>query len=119
MHLERRSFQLPNSGLPRACQIGERLMMKKLPSNATIVLVHAAWADASSWSAVIGPLLKAGIKVIAAQIPMTSLSDDVAALKAALERAGAGPILLVAHFVFGAVITALERDVSGRGRVFG
>ena len=55
--------------------------MKTIPSNATIVLVHAAWADASSWSAVIGPLLKAGIKVIAAQIPMTSLSDDVAALK--------------------------------------
>ena len=66
--------------------------MNKIPSNATIVLVHAAWADASSWSAVIGPLLKADIKVIAAQIPMTSLSDDVAALKVALERVGAGPI---------------------------
>ena len=83
--------------------------MKTIPSNATIVLVHAAWADASSWSAVIGPLLKAGIKVIAAQIPMTSLSDDVAALKVALERAGAGPILLVSHSYSGAVITALER----------
>ncbi len=64
--------------------------MKKLPSNATIVLVHAAWADASSWSAVIGPLLKAGIKVIAAQIPMTSLSDDVAALKVALKERARG-----------------------------
>ena len=80
--------------------------MGKTSSNATIVLVHAAWADASSWSAVIGPLLKAGIKVIAAQIPMTSLSDDVAALKVALERAGAGPILLVSHSYSGAVITA-------------
>ncbi len=58
--------------------------MNKLASNATIVLVHAAWADASSWSAVIGPLLKAAIKVVAAQIPMTSLSDDVAALKLVL-----------------------------------
>ena len=64
----------------RARQIGERLMMMKtIASNATIVLVHAAWADASSWSAVIGPLLKAGIKGIAAEIPITSLSDDVAA----------------------------------------
>ena len=89
--------------------------MNKVPSNATIVLVHAAWADASSWSAVIGPLLKAGIKVIAAQIPMTSLSDDVAALKVALERAGAGPILLVSHSYSGAVITALESDDRVRG----
>ena len=69
--------------------------MNKIPSDATIVLVHAAWADGSSWSAVIGPLLRAGIRVIAPQIPMTSLSDDVAALKLALERAGEGPILLV------------------------
>ena len=92
--------------------------MNKVPSNATIVLVHAAWADASSWSAVIGPLLKAGIKVIAAQIPMTSLSDDVAALKVALERAGAGPILLVSHSYSGAVITALESDDRVRGLAY-
>ena len=118
MHFERRSFQLRNSGLPRACQVGERLIMKKIPSNATIVLVHAAWADASSWSAVIGPLLKAGIKVIAPQIPMTSLSDDVAALKVALERAGTGPILLVSHSYSGAVITALEDDDRVRGLAY-
>jgi pimeloyl-ACP methyl ester carboxylesterase len=92
--------------------------MNKLPSNATIVLVHAAWADASSWSAVIGPLLKAGIKVIAAQIPMTSLSDDVAALKLALERAGEGPILLVSHSYSGAVITALKSDSRVRGLAY-
>jgi pimeloyl-ACP methyl ester carboxylesterase len=92
--------------------------MNKLPSNATVVLVHAAWADASSWSAVIGPLLKAGIKVIAAQIPMTSLSDDVAALKLALERAGEGPILLVSHSYSGAVITALENESRIRGLAY-
>ncbi len=92
--------------------------MKNIPSNATIVLVHAAWADASSWSAVIGPLLKAGIKVIAAQIPMTSLSDDVAALKVALERADAGPILLVSHSYSGAVITALDSNDRVRGLAY-
>ena len=92
--------------------------MKDLPLDATIVLVHAAWADASSWFAVIGPLLKAGIKVIAAQIPMTSLSDDVAALRVFLERAGAGPILLVSHSYSGAVITALERDDRVRGLAY-
>jgi len=92
--------------------------MKNIPSDATIVLVHAAWADASSWSAVIGPLLKTGVKVIAAQIPMTSLSDDVAALKVALERAGAGPILLASHSYSGAVITALESDDRVRGLAY-
>ena len=92
--------------------------MKKIPSDATIVLVHAAWADASSWSAVIGPLLKAGIKVIAAQIPMTSLSDDVAALKLVLERATDGPILLVSHSYSGAVITALESDSRVKGLAY-
>lgn len=92
--------------------------MKRLPSDATIVLVHAAWADGSSWSAVIGPLLEAGIKVIAAQIPMTSLSDDVAALQLALERAGAGPILLVSHSYSGGVITALEPDSRIRGLAY-
>jgi pimeloyl-ACP methyl ester carboxylesterase len=92
--------------------------MKELPLDATIVLVHAAWADASSWSAVIGPLLKAGIKVIAAQIPMTSLSDDVAALKVTLERAGTGPILLVSHSYSGAVITGLGSDDRIRGLAY-
>ena len=92
--------------------------MNKVPSNATIVLVHAAWADASSWSAVIGPLLKAGVKVIAAQIPMTSLSDDMAALKVALERAGTGPILLVSHSYSGGVITAFESDDRVRGLAY-
>ncbi len=92
--------------------------MSTLPENSTIVLVHAAWADASSWSSVIGRLLKAGVKVISAQIPMTSLSDDVAALKLTLERADSGPILLVSHSYSGAVITALQGDDRIRGLAF-
>lgn len=92
--------------------------MNKVSSNATIVLVHAAWADASSWSAVIGPLLKMGIKTVAAQIPMSSLSDDVATLKVALERAANGPILLVSHSYSGAVITALVSDDRVRGLAY-
>ena len=64
---KRCSWRADLSNCPtRARQIGERLKMKTIPSNATIVLVHAAWADASSWSAVIGPLLKTGVRVILA-----------------------------------------------------
>lgn len=92
--------------------------MNKTFSNATIFLAHGAWADASSWSPVIGPLLQAGFKVLAAQLPMTSLSEDIAALKMTLKRADNGPILLVAHSYAGAVITGLESDDRVKGLAF-
>ena len=72
---------------------------------ASVVLVHGAWADASSWVHVIKPLLSGGIKTLAAPIPLTSLSDDVVALERALERTD-GPVVLVAHAYAGAVIGA-------------
>ena len=48
--------------------------------NLTAVLVHAAWSDASSWNKVTAPLRDLGLRVRAAQIPLTSLSEDVAAV---------------------------------------
>ena len=71
----------------------------------SVVLVHGAWADGSSWNDIIGPLLSKGLNVLAAPIPLTSLSDDVAALDRALERTN-GPVVLVAHAYAGAVIAA-------------
>jgi len=71
----------------------------------SLVLVHGAWADGSSWNDIIGPLLSQGLNVLAAPIPLTSLSDDVAALDRALERTH-GPVVLVAHAYAGAVIAA-------------
>lgn len=70
-----------------------------------VVLVHGAWADGSSWNDVIGPLLSRGLVVLAVPIPLTSLSDDIAALDRALERTD-GPVILVAHAYAGAVIAA-------------
>jgi hypothetical protein len=49
---------------------------------ASVVLVHGAWADGSSWNDIIGPLLSKGLNVLAAPIPLTSLPDDIAALTA-------------------------------------
>jgi pimeloyl-ACP methyl ester carboxylesterase len=72
---------------------------------ASVVLVHGAWADGSSWVHVIKPLQSRGLKVLAAPIPLTSLSDDVAALERSLERTDR-PIVLVAHAYAGAVIAA-------------
>src|SRR5271166_3965803 len=72
---------------------------------ASVVLVHGAWADGSSWNDIIKPLQSKGLNVLAAPIPLTSLSDDVAALERALERTE-GPVVLGAHAYAGAVIAA-------------
>jgi pimeloyl-ACP methyl ester carboxylesterase len=71
----------------------------------TVVLVHAAWADASSWNKVISPLQRKGMPVVAVQIPLTSLFDDGTSVRRALKRVN-GPIVLVGHSYGGAVITA-------------
>lgn len=81
----------------------------ELPQNSTIVLVHAAWADGTCWSNIIPPLARRGLKVMCAPIPMTSLSDDAAALSRALERTS-GPVVLAGHAYSGAVIAAVRGE---------
>jgi pimeloyl-ACP methyl ester carboxylesterase len=76
---------------------------------ASVVLVHGAWADGSSWNDIITRLQSKGLNVLAAPIPLTSLSDDVAALDRALERID-GPAVLVAHAYAGAVIAATTSE---------
>ena len=71
----------------------------------TVVLVHAAWADASSWNKVILPLQREATPVVAVQIPLTSLSDDAATVRRILTKVN-GPVVLVGHSYGGAVITA-------------
>jgi pimeloyl-ACP methyl ester carboxylesterase len=69
-----------------------------------IVLVHGAWLDGSAWSGVI-PLLQAhGHRVVAAQLPLTSLADDVAVARRVLADQD-GPTVLVGHSYGGSVIT--------------
>jgi pimeloyl-ACP methyl ester carboxylesterase len=77
--------------------------------NATVVLVHGAWADGSCWKNVILPLRSSGLKVTAAPIPLTSLTDDTSALGRVIERT-TGPVILVAHAYAGAVIAAAHDD---------
>jgi len=83
--------------------------MSAFPRNSTIVLVHGAWADGSSWTNLILPLERHGLEVICAPLPLTSLTDDVAALRRALERTG-GPVVLAGHAYGGAVIGATGED---------
>jgi pimeloyl-ACP methyl ester carboxylesterase len=75
----------------------------------TVVLVHGAWADGSCWQNVILPLELLGVNVICAPLPLTSLTDDIAALSRTLERTN-GPVVLVGHAYAGAVIAGPTDD---------
>jgi pimeloyl-ACP methyl ester carboxylesterase len=69
-----------------------------------IILVHGVWSDGSIWSKVIPILQDAGHKVIAVQLPLLSLKNDIATVERAIERLG-GPAVLVGHSYGGEVIT--------------
>lgn len=80
--------------------------------NITVVAVHGAWADGSSWKDVILGLEREGVRVIAAPIPLTSLGEDAAALKRAIARVE-GPVIVAGHAYAGAVIaTANDQRVK-------
>jgi len=80
--------------------------MAELPN---IVLVHGAWADGSCWSDVIERLQADAYNVTAAQLPESSLADDVAKVRHVLNRQD-GPTVLVGHSYGGHVITSLGTD---------
>ena len=69
-----------------------------------VLLIHGAWADGSCWAKVIALLQGQGLNVIAAQIPLTSLDDDIAVTQRLLSMAP-GDTVLVGHSYGGAVIT--------------
>jgi pimeloyl-ACP methyl ester carboxylesterase len=80
----------------------------------TVVLVHGAWADSSSWSGVVRKLQRDGYAVTAPPNPLRGLSSDAAYLAAYLDTIP-GPIVLVGHSYGGAVITNAatgDRDVK-------
>ena len=79
-----------------------------------VVLVHGAFADGSGWRGVYNVLVKKGYHVVVLQEPMTSLEDDVKALRTELDKLD-GPCLLVGHSYGGAVITegGIHPNVAG------
>ena len=86
--------------------------------NATVVLVHGPWLDAGMWNSVILPLRQHGLQVFAAQLPLTSFEDDLAAIERTLELAD-GPLMLVGHSYSGALVAnAALRSNSIQSLVF-
>jgi pimeloyl-ACP methyl ester carboxylesterase len=80
-----------------------------MSESPNIVLVHGAWADGSSWSAVVERLQAEGYSVLAPQFPETSLADDVARLRQVLKRQS-GPTIVAGHSYGGQIMTALGTD---------
>lgn len=79
--------------------------------NPTIILVHGAYAESSSWNGVIEPLLADGHRVVAWANPLRSVAGDAAALSD-LVRTIDGPVVLAGHSYGGAVMTNVDRDAG-------
>lgn len=82
-----------------------------------IVLVHGAWVNGSGWKPVYDVLVKDGYHVAIAEHPLTSFSDDVAAVKRILAMQD-GPTILVGHSYGGAIITDAGNDSHVVGLVY-
>ena len=83
----------------------------------TIILVHGALSDASIWSGVIPLLESKGFRVVAVQLALTSLAEDIAITERALALE-AGPVLLAGHWYGGVVITEAGNNPKVAGLVY-
>jgi pimeloyl-ACP methyl ester carboxylesterase len=79
--------------------------------NSTVILVHGAFAESSSWNDVVAKLAGDGHRVIAYANPLRSLAGDAAGLTALVKTID-GPIVLVGHSYAGAVITNVPADAG-------
>ena len=85
--------------------------------NPSVVLVHGAYADGSSWSEVIKRLQAEGFAVTAVQNPLSSLADDAAHTRRILALQ-VGPVILAGHSFAGTVITEAGTHPAVAGLVY-
>ncbi|WP_037861471.1 alpha/beta fold hydrolase [Streptomyces sp. NRRL S-340] len=81
------------------------------PDTPTVVLIHGAFADASSWSGVVERLQRHGHRVLAPALPLRGLASDAAYIRSVLDSV-TGPIVLVGHSYGGAVISQAAANAS-------
>ena len=84
---------------------------------STVILAHGAWSNSSVWTKVLPLLNDAGITSTAAQLPLTALAEDSAALTRAIALAE-GPVLLVGHSYGGVVITQAGSSPKVTGLIY-
>jgi pimeloyl-ACP methyl ester carboxylesterase len=125
VNVKRSTFLSTSTALLGASFLGNDLTSAKakelsVVSNSakpSIVFCHGIWADGSSFSKVIPPLQAQGYEAIAAQYGLNTNVDDVALVKATLERVSS-PAILVGHSYGGSVITAAGTDDRVIGLVY-
>jgi pimeloyl-ACP methyl ester carboxylesterase len=83
-----------------------------------ILLIHGGFVDGSGWDGVYQRLRKDGYRVTIVQNPTTSLADDVAFTKRAIDENGDGQVILVGHSYGGVVITEAGNDPRVAGLVY-
>ena len=88
-----------------------------MAKTTNILFVHGAWANSSAWEKVLPLVEAAGLTGTAVSLSLTSLADDAATLKRAIELID-GPLLLVAHSYGGSVITEAGNDPKVAGLVY-
>ncbi|MEV7075752.1 alpha/beta hydrolase [Streptomyces sp. NPDC093990] len=90
------------AAIPRSAQ-------HRHPAEPTVVLIHGAFADGSSWSGVVERLQRRGHRVLVPALPLRGLSSDSAYIRSALDSV-TGPVVLVGHSYGGAVISHAAAD---------
>lgn len=86
-------------------------------ARASIVLVHGALIDASSWRGVYDILTRRGYRVTVVQQPLTGFDDDVAATRRVIDQQEA-PVVLVGHSYGGAIITVAGANPKVKALVY-
>ena len=92
--------------------------MSDATNKPTIVLVHGAWADGSSWDGVTRALQAQGYTVLVPPNLLRGLTDDAAYIASFLAQRTSGPVVLVGHSYGGAVITNAGAGGDVRALVF-
>src|ERR1700754_2405367 len=100
--------------LPSGRKIGFTVVRETHMPKPTIVLVHGAWADASSWNAVASHLQNENYTVLAPTNLLRRVSIDAPYIASFLAQRTTGPVVLVGHSYGGFVIT---NAATGGGEV--
>lgn len=106
-----------NAGTMKKVKVTTPAFSNNIGVIKNIVLVHGAFVDGSGWKPVYNILIKAGYHVTIVQQPLTSLNNDVAAVKRVLAMQN-GPCVLVGHSYGGAIITEAGNDAHVAALVY-